>query len=52
MIVELEIVRGSNGNSFGSSAASLETVDMVVHRPVPTWKFGVSPQSMMAGAIK
>jgi len=36
----------ANGNSFGSSAASVKVEDFTAWA-VPTWKFGISPQSMI-----
>lgn len=41
----MERVRKSNGNSF-SEGNSCSTEDP--RRPVPTWKFGVSPESFIA----
>jgi hypothetical protein len=38
----------SNGNSFGTSAASIASADeKVISPPVPPWKFGVSPDSLL-----
>jgi hypothetical protein len=35
----------ANGNSFsGSNGQAVNTIDSI-RRPVPTWKFGVSPES-------
>jgi hypothetical protein len=36
----------ANGNSFsGSMGDGLDVMD-TLHRPVPTWKFGISPDSL------
>lgn len=43
---DMERVRRSNGNSF-SNTGQLGTATGSVKRPVPTWKFGVSPESFI-----
>lgn len=45
----MERVRKSNGNSF-SNATQLDAGGGV-KRPVPTWKFGVSPESYIADHV-
>ena len=40
----------SNGNSFGESASTVTTETPLLPL-VPTWKLGISPASMMAGAL-
>jgi len=41
----MERVRDANGNSFSTAAGNDTGNADGVRRPVPTWKFGVSPGS-------
>lgn len=43
--IKMERVRKANGNSFGPDAYSNIATLGSIRRPVPTWKFGVSPGS-------